>query len=725
MNTEPGLRFWLEYVERRGALREEDADRTLVLLTPELQRVLDLSESVSVTSDPEVAAEDGSLLMIAGHPAVDAAARAVLHAGDAGYAHLPWPRSAAPDGPTLLAKAREAFAIDHGRIDPQGAPVGAYLPVLRVGALVTYTLSDRFQEREEVWIDGLNGLPLPDPLRSRIETAPAEDGARTPHPALAPDVLAALRAAHGALSRRAEARGVELARQVSGSQRDEIARAEAYYADALASIARRREGAPAERQALLDAQAEAVRAEAARRRQEIEEKFRPRHEIEPFRLHLLLVPGAWLPLEVRRGERRYPFGLAWFSYGACFGDVRCPHCGERAPLVAGRAYLGCTRCLARPATPAASPIGPTAVRGGNGTEPEAAPRPPGSATTNNREVTDGAGGTAAGGDGALTAADTSRPHAGPLARGPRSGAAGVDGPGPAHDAGGAGPHSRAAGADGPAPRHRASAAGRSTPRSEAAGSDGPAPTPARGAMGVEALAGVAEVRRAANDLAARFFTAAVHRRPWSAAEVAPDSPLAALYRLYGPAGPLRAVGLPLAPPPARISAQSRLPAMPGEPCATGGSLEVGAHQFPYTILWWLVRGRAVLQEVLPFDPVAGSRLPPATALSPMAIRALYQGRPRPLAHLDPVASVLWEVGVPQDGLPLVVRCLAAWWRAGAPDARWAGRPEAAAAALVWLVAQGTGVRRTQAATALAYGVDAAAMKARVAAVRALLVAREA
>jgi hypothetical protein len=43
---------------------------------------------------------------------------------------------------------------------------------------------------------------------------------------------------------------------------------------------------------MLEAQAEATRAERARRRREIEEEYEPRHEIRPFRLHLVHVPAC-------------------------------------------------------------------------------------------------------------------------------------------------------------------------------------------------------------------------------------------------------------------------------------------------------------------------------------------------------------------------------------------------------------------------------------------------
>jgi len=87
--SEPALSFWLHYAQREGALVEDGAEQAVVILPPELQRANELPEELTVSADPDVAREDGAILMIAGHPAVERAAAAVLDAGDAGAACLP------------------------------------------------------------------------------------------------------------------------------------------------------------------------------------------------------------------------------------------------------------------------------------------------------------------------------------------------------------------------------------------------------------------------------------------------------------------------------------------------------------------------------------------------------------------------------------------------------------------------------------------------------------
>ena len=348
------LRFWLDYCERAGATFEQNGDQALVLLPPELQAAFGLPEETAVTADPDVAAEGGALLLSPGHPALERAAAAVLAAGDAGHLFLAWPRPLPPSATTLLARARERLEVEHGRIDAAGEALAVFLPLVRVLALATYAADQQFQELEEVWADGRTGAALPpDAVRSLAAAAPAEPAGRPGRavPVLAPQLEAALRGAQAALDARAVTRGTELAREAQGALRGEAERAEAYYAELLTSLARRRESAAPERQPLLDAQAAATRSERARRLAEISAKAQVRHELRPVRLHLVLVPALHLPVDIRRGERRYAHDLVWLLPAGAFAPVVCPHCGGAAPLVAGRERLGCRTCLARPISP--------------------------------------------------------------------------------------------------------------------------------------------------------------------------------------------------------------------------------------------------------------------------------------------------------------------------------------------------------------------------------------
>ncbi len=373
--SDPALAFWLGYLAASGGLHEDADDQVLVVLPSQLQAKLGLPEEVAVTADPEVARDDGALLLLPGHPVLDQAAASVLDQGDAGFAWLAWPQGTPPAPAALLERARERFDIDHGRIDAEGHPARVYLPVLRVGALVSYTAGagERFQEREEVWVDGRTGLPLAQDAMTAITAAPRLPVPDTPHRALTPDLAVALARAHERIVERALARLDVLARRAQAPLRDELAQTDAYYQAALTAITKRHEQAEPDRQRLLDARAEATRVEHTRRRAEIQEKFHPSYQLRPFRLHLLLVPALELPVQVRRGQAAHPFAFTWVLPRAGFVDPGCPHCGAAERLVAGRDRLGCRACLQRPRA-TAPPAPPPALA--PPPAPAEAPAPP-------------------------------------------------------------------------------------------------------------------------------------------------------------------------------------------------------------------------------------------------------------------------------------------------------------------------------------------------------------
>lgn len=346
LRDEPALSFWLSYAERQGALVEPARDSALVLLPAPLQAECELPEEVTVTASPDVAREDGASLLIAGHPAVERAAASVLAAGDSGRGYLPWPRSRPPSRADLVARARELLAVEHGRVDGAGEPIAAYLPLLRVAAMVNHaaSLTLRFQEQEEVVLDATTRLPPGERLRRAIGAGrwlPERDGSAR---LLTANLPAAVAAAHALIERRAVERGKALATQAQRVMLAELARADAYYDQALASIERRRTTAAPDRARLLDAQEQATHAERRRRRREIEDEYRPRHEIQPFRLQLIYAPAFVLPVDVRRGSSSFGFQLTWILGAGAFTATRCPACGATEPLVATRERLGCRGC---------------------------------------------------------------------------------------------------------------------------------------------------------------------------------------------------------------------------------------------------------------------------------------------------------------------------------------------------------------------------------------------
>lgn len=342
---DPGLHFWLRYVERAGGLAERSGDGTLVMLPEPLADDLDLPAELVVTSDPDVAREDGTVLLTTGHPVLIRAADATLTDGDAGVLALAEPTTPAPVADQLQERARDQFPVDHGRIDVAGLPRRITRPMLRVGALVTYSVSaeESYQESVECWVDALSRLPLSGHAASRLQHVPlaARPGS---HRAILPSAISAIGEAHRILDSAAARRRDTLSEQASDAHRQERAHARAYYDDTLRSLERRRAAAAPDRAELLAARAVSTREERTRRLAEIDEKYQARHVIRPFRLHVVAVPGWRVPLDVRRGPRRYPVERDWLPALGGYADERCPHCGAAAPLSAGKTRLGCVRC---------------------------------------------------------------------------------------------------------------------------------------------------------------------------------------------------------------------------------------------------------------------------------------------------------------------------------------------------------------------------------------------
>lgn len=344
---DPGLRFWLRYVDDRGGLTEPARDGTLVVLPPAVAAEFDLPDELMVTSDPDVAREDGTVLLATGHPVLIRAADATLTGGDAGVVTLAAPTTPAPGAGYLQDRVREQFPVEHGRIDVTGLPTRVTRPVLRVGALVTYTVSaeECYQERLECWVDALSGLPLGDDDVARLHRARRAGDAGALPASLLAATGAAVEHAHRILDAAADQRRSTLSAQASDAHGQERAHARAYYDDALRSLERRRASAHPDRAELLADRAASTREERARRLLEIDEKYQARHDIRPFRLHGVLVPGWRVPVDVRRGARRYPFAFDWLPALGAYANEGCPHCGAANPLSASKTRLGCVGCL--------------------------------------------------------------------------------------------------------------------------------------------------------------------------------------------------------------------------------------------------------------------------------------------------------------------------------------------------------------------------------------------
>lgn len=661
-----GLGFWLSYVESRGGLWESSGDTALVMIPAQLQRKFELPEEFAVTGRADVAREDGVALLGPGHPLLLAAAEDVLSADDAGVLLLPATAGQPPGDARLLERAREAFPVDHGRIDARGPSERSLRQVLRVGAMVTHTASvdDRFHERAECWVDVPSRLELPDHATERMRRL-AADGLPV---AAAPDLGAlppALAAAHRLLDSTAANRCRVLSDgPVRAAADTERARAQKYYAETLASLARRQASAALDRQALLAARMDSLRAEQARRLAEIEEKYAPRYDLRPYRLHLLQVPALRLPVDVLRGSRRFPLVLEWLLPAGAFAPVGCPGCGADAgewPLVAAKTHLGCARCIINGGA-AGTPV----------SQPSSAPMPGAAAPTHGRRM------RPAPDPAASAAANAANP--------------GEDAP---RDADGAGRAVRAKARRG-APGAADSAL--VTPRM-------PAPPARPRPLNPEVLS------RTGEKVAMEFWSVTgqgnlrVLRRM-----CAPGSPAAAAIRLYGTIGPTTAIGMTPGKRPESLTSVTSPPS-DGDLAGTYGFLDAGDSRYNYLLRWH--PGTRLVAEVLPLGGWLSARLLSSRWPYGSASPRMFGGLPEPDGDLDPVAIRLWRKVPPAHGLPLTLRCLAAWWRICDSLELPAGqRPSVLAAAIHRMVGYRAGERGiTHEAIAQLHRVTAAESRA--------------
>lgn len=705
----PELRLWLGYVERRGALWEADGPDTFaVVLPPDLQRGLGLPEHTTVTASPEAAREEGSILLCAGHPLVDAAVAELLEAGDAGQRWVGWPRPPLPPADELLDAARSFLPVDHGRVDPAEPATPFYAPLLRVGCLVTYTVSDRYQEREEVWVCGRTGASV-----GRVDPEWLASSRLTADPVADPVLTRALRGAEAALESITARRLRELTSTAQPDLRREVERTRAYYLDALSRLTKRRAATTPDRLRLIDARIAATEWERDRRLQEIDDKFRADHTIRPFRLHLVHVPALLLQVSIRRGERRWPLALTWLLHAGTFIPIRCPACNADQPLVAGRDRLGCRQCLPRPPTaappdlqitgrvvgrssPAAKPLDASTVPGGPPSERSGGGHPSTPATSPD---------------------DRARDHVIPL--------------GAAARAGGAVRASLPPGVDTRRPKTRAGA-GRFGPGRQPLGSDarardlGLSPSLERELTRSRATLERRrkQMAKAGDRLAFDLWQAAASGCLLPARQVSPGSPFEVLQRLYGAAASLVAIGAPVSHRPESSTSMSDWDPLL-ETGMSGGYISARGQKHPFAIGWRWEGERARVTVLEPPGLGRGDKPASSAAVPVSGMTRLYWNAPRPTATLDAVEAAMWECDIGNAGLSQVVRCMAIWGllrtapppapaggEAAAPPGRRQGGwealpPRVSAAAVALAVSRARGLRRTQGAICRAYGVEAA------------------
>jgi hypothetical protein len=588
----PAFAFWLSYLDHHGGLWEQSGDTVLAILPGQLSAMHDLPETALITDNPDIAREDGVLFLGAGNPEIDKGAETIIDSGDIGALTLQH-RAKQTSTEDLLAKIRDQVPVDHGRIDATGSILRSHRSLLRLGALVSHTVSadEQFTEVAECLLDVPSRVAwaqdAADRLLNAIGTADLTGGPEVRASRLAPAVAAA----HRELDTAAARRGQELSVEADAERAAEITRATEYYAAALAAIDKRRTGADAQRRALLDARAQATIGERDRRLAEISEKYRHQHVLRPYRLHLIDVPVWRLATDVRRGERRWPMVFDYLPSLGTVAPTRCPTCDAHSPLVATKTHLGCGTCVAATTPPLR--LAPVAEK----PRPERAPRnglPTGTAATlepaPKRQPRDN-----------TPATDRKRPDAA---------AAAVRAPAVANTVG-----------PGAARRHFL-----------------PGKPEERRIVDFWNQVGAGEIRKLSR-------------------LIAPDSPLAALTRLYGTAGPLHGIGVPAGHTPLSFTYANYDRPVAGQRGGTAGELRTHHGEHPYLLLW---SPDKLLDEIFPYSAPwhlgrAQMLLKPPTHV------------PAPRTDLDKVAQLLLTRVAARHGLTFAARALAAWWRLPDPD----------------------------------------------------------
>ena len=176
-----------------------------------------------------------------------------------------------------------------------------------------------------------------------------------------------------------------------------------------------------------------------------------------------------------------------------------------------------------------------------------------------------------------------------------------------------------------------------------------------------------------------------------------------LYELYGPAGPLLAIGVPRGDPLEEViggtaSVDFQLRAV------TAGELVTASARWDFSLLWRLLDGRPWVTEVLPVakDPLGAV---PDLGELPANVQENLRRPPRPKVGLDSLDGLLWEVETGRRGLPVAVRGLTAWRRVrGRMDISGLAN-ETVAAAVASAVARDSGLRQRRDEVAADYGAD--------------------
>ena len=191
----------------------------------------------------------------------------------------------------------------------------------------------------------------------------------------------------------------------------------------------------------------------------------------------------------------------------------------------------------------------------------------------------------------------------------------------------------------------------------------------------------------------------------------PDSPASTALRLFGVRGLAFCIGIPPGDVLISVSGRTRAPG-PGRRFVCEGGLQTREESapFPFALVWQLRGNLAVVDEILPHAAYDPNTFHYGVHLT--AGRLRLQRLPGQPILLDPVAASLTDKVLPAEGLPLLTRCLTAWWRIDRPHPTDVGPdPDVTAAAVLRLVSWRCVPRVPTAECAQRFGVRADSIKA--------------
>jgi hypothetical protein len=212
-----------------------------------------------------------------------------------------------------------------------------------------------------------------------------------------------------------------------------------------------------------------------------------------------------------------------------------------------------------------------------------------------------------------------------------------------------------------------------------------------------------------NDLYVDFWQAVAQGDPMLVKKLLPDSPAATAERLFGVRGLVCSVGIPPTSTLESVGGGTRDPG-PSSRFVTEGTVQTreDRERFRAALVWRLVNGRPAIDEILPHAALDPGLLPRAWFL--IHANVVLERLPLRHAALDAVAARLIDVVLPVEGLPLLARCLTAWWRLGLAPATMGHPPRVTAAGVLRLVSWRSGDRVPTADCAARLQVSVAQIK---------------